>query len=188
MDEEYFSDDLTGRFVEFVRSVYGAQTLEENLAFIAESLGKKGTPREVIRDYFLNDFFKDHVKTYRKRPIYWLFSSGKQDGFKALIYLHRYNPDTVAKLRIDYLHPAQRAYEQEIERMKRELDSGAARPAMRKRFEKLQKQLAEVQAYDEKIATIANARIALDLDDGVKVNYEKLQTVEGVKLKVLERI
>jgi len=188
MDEDYFPDDLTGRFIGFLSALYGAETLEENLTFIAESLGKKGTSREVIRNYFMNDFYKDHAKMYKKRPIYWLFTSGKQNGFKALVYLHRYNPDTVAKLRVDYLHNIQRTYEREIQRMKLELDSPQAPPATRRRLEKLQKQLVEVQAYDEKIAALANARIPLDLDDGVKVNYDKLQSVNGQKFPVLEKI
>ena len=191
-DEEYFQDDIVGRVVEFVRTVYGAATLEANLDYIAAALGNKGnTSREVIRNYFLKDFFADHCKIYQKRPIYWLFDSGKQNGFKALVYLHRYTPDTIGNLRIDYLHKMQRVYESEINRMQDMMDhSGNAREvaAASKRREKLQKQLKECKQYDERIAHLALARIPIDLDDGVKVNYEKVQTVDGVKYPVLAKI
>lgn len=192
-DEEYFPDDVVGRLVEFVRVVYGADTLEENLDFIAGALGNKGaTSREVIRNYFLNDFIKDHNKTYQKRPIYWMFDSGKQNGFKALIYLHRYTPDTIGNLRVDYLHKMQRVYESEINRMQDMIDhSTNAREvaASTKRKEKLQKQLKECRDYDEMIAHLALSRIELDLDDGVKVNYEKIQTAsDGKKYAVLAKI
>ena len=191
-DDEYFDDDITGLFVEFVRKVYGEDTLEENLKFIADALGGKGTPREVIRSYFLNDFYADHLKTYQKRPIYWLFDSGKQNGFKALIYLHRYTPDTIGNLRVDYLHKMQRVYESEINRMQDMIDhSTNAREvaASTKRKEKLQKQLKECRDYDEMIAHLALSRIELDLDDGVKVNYEKIQTAsDGKKYAVLAKI
>lgn len=184
-DEEYFKDDIVGKFVEFVKVIYGAETLEENLDFIAKALGNKGnTSREIIRNYFLNDFFKDHCATYSvtgsgKRPIYWLFDSGKQNGFKALIYMHRYHEDTIGNLRIDYLHRMERVYESEISRMQDTIDNSAnAREvtAATKRKEKLQKQIKECKDYDEKIAHLALARITIDLDDGVKVNYEKVQT------------
>lgn len=192
-DEAYFEDDIVGRFVEFVKAVYGEATLEENLDFIANALGNKGnTSREVIRNYFLNDFFKDHCKTYKKRPIYWLFDSGKQNGFKALIYLHRYNENTIGNLRIDYLHRMERVYESEIARMQDMIDNSAnAREvtAATKRKEKLQKQIKECKEYDEKIAHLALARIAIDLDDGVKVNYEKVQTdTDGKLYQVLAKI
>ena len=192
-DEEYLLDDIVTRFVEFIRVVYGAETLEENLRYIADALSTKGnTAREVIRNYFLNDFFKDHVRIYQERPIYWLFDSGKENGFKALIYLHRYNQDTVGKLRIDYLHKLQRVYENEINRMRETIEkSGDAREisSATKRLEKLTKQQKETKEYDEKIAHLALARIMLDLDDGVKVNYEKLQTgTDGKKYEVLGKI
>lgn len=192
-DEEYLSDDIVGRFVEFVEVVYGTDTLEENLTFIADALGNKGTSsREVIRNYFIKDFFKDHVKTYKKRPIYWLFDSGKQDGFKALVYIHRYDENTIGNMRIDYLHRIQRVYENEMIRMQDTIDnSGNAREVAvaEKRKEKLVKQLKEAKEYDEKIAHLALARIAIDLDDGVKVNYEKVQTgTDGKKLEVLGKI
>ena len=174
----------------FLKKTFGPETLEENLDFIAKALGNKGNgSREIIRNYFLKDFFKDHCKVYQKRPIYWLFDSGKADGFKALIYLHRYNADTIGNLRIDYLHRLQRVYESEISRMQETMDNSKdAREvsAATKRKEKLVKQLKETKTYDEKIAHLAPARIELDLDDGVVVNYEKVQTgVDGVKLAVL---
>ncbi|MBC3804625.1 BREX-1 system adenine-specific DNA-methyltransferase PglX [Acetobacterium fimetarium] len=192
-DEEYFEDDVVGLFVAFVKKVYGEATLENNLDFIANALGNKGnTSREIIRNYFLKDFFKDHCKVYQKRPIYWLFDSGKENGFKALIYLHRYNTDTIGNLRIDYLHRMQKVYESEMARMQETIDN-STNPrdvsAATKRKEKLIKQLKETKEYDEKIAHLALARIELDLDDGVKVNYEKVQTdVEGKKIQVLGKI
>ena len=189
-DEEYLNDDIVSRLCTWLKEVYGADTLEENLDYIAKALGKKGsTSREIIRNYFLNDFFKDHCQTYSvtgsgKRPIYWLFDSGKQNGFKALIYLHRYTPDTIGNLRIDYLHKMQRVYESEINRMQDLMDhSENAREvaAASKRKEKLTKQLKECREYDEKISHLALSRIELDLDDGVKVNYRKLQTAQDCK-------
>ena len=192
-DEEYLEDDIVSRLCDWLKAVYGADTLEENLDFIAGALGgKAGSSREVIRSYFLKDFFKDHCKTYQKRPNYWLFDSGKQNGFKALIYLHRYTPDTIGNLRVDYLHKMQRVYESEIGRMQDMIDhSTNAREvaASTKRKEKLQKQLKECQEYDEMIAHLALSRIELDLDDGVKVNYEKIQTAsDGKKYAVLAKI
>ncbi len=192
-DEEYLEDDIVSRLCGWLKAVYGADTLEENLDFIAGALGGKGnSSREIIRSYFLKDFFKDHCKTYQKRPIYWLFDSGKQNGFKALIYLHRYTQDTIGNLRVDYLHKMQRVYESEINRMQDMIDhSQNAREvaASTKRKEKLQKQLKECRDYDEMIAHLALSRIELDLDDGVKVNYEKIQTAsDGKKYAVLAKI
>ncbi len=189
-DEEYLDDDIVSRLCDWLKVVYGADTLEANLDYIAKALGNKGsTSREIIRNYFLNDFFKDHCQTYSvtgsgKRPIYWLFDSGKQNGFKALVYLHRYTPDTIGNLRIDYLHKMQRVYESEINRMQDMMDhSGNAREvaAAGKRKDKLAKQLKECREYDEKISHLALSRIELDLDDGVKVNYRKLQTAQDGK-------
>ena len=189
-DEEYLDDDIVSRLCTWLKAVYGADTLEANLDYIAKALGNKGsTSREIIRNYFLNDFFKDHCQTYSvtgsgKRPIYWLFDSGKQNGFKALVYLHRYTPDTIGNLRIDYLHKMQRVYESEINRMQDMMDhSGNAREvaAASKRKDKLAKQLKECREYDEKISHLALSRIELDLDDGVKVNYRKLQTAQDGK-------
>lgn len=191
-DEEYFEDDIVGLFCAWLKKVYGADTLEENLDFIAKALGNKGnTSREVIRSYFLKDFFADHCKIYQKRPIYWLFDSGKQNGFKALIYMHRYDENTIGNLRIDYLHRMERVYDSEIARMQDIIDNsrdGREVTKATKRKEKLQKQIKECKEYDEKIAHLALARIPIDLDDGVKVNYEKVQTVDGVKYPVLAKI
>ena len=192
-DEEYFNDDVVGLFVDFVKKVYGDETLEENLDFIAQALNVRGnSPREIICNYIIKDFFKDHCKTYKKRPIYWLFDSGKQNGFKALIYMHRYDENTIGNLRIDYLHKMQRIYENEISRMQDTIDnSNNAREitAATKRKEKLIKQLQETKEYDEKIAHLALARISIDLDDGVNVNYEKVQTDrEGNKYNVMAKI
>ena len=192
-DEEYFEDDIVGRFVAFIRTVYGAETLEENLDYIAKALGNKGnTSREIIRSYFLNDFFKNHCQIYQKRPIYWLFDSGKQNGFKALVYMHRWNADTTGNVRVEYLHRTQRVYEKEIERMQETIDNSRnAREvsAAEKRKEKLIKQLKEAKDYDAKIAHLALSRIDIDLDDGVKVNYEKVQTgQDGKVIEILAKI
>lgn len=197
-DEEYFEDDILGLFCGWLKKVYGKDTLEENLDFIASALGNKGnTSRDIIRNYFVNDFFKDHCAAYSvtgsgKRPIYWLFDSGKQNGFKALIYLHRYNADTIGNLRVDYLHRMQRIYESEIERMQDMIEHSTntrERGTTAKRKEKLQKQIKECRDYDEKIGHLALSRIELDLDDGVKINYEKVQTAkDGQKYQVLAKI
>ena len=192
-DEEYFRDDIVGRLVEFVRTVYGSDTLEDNLDFIAKALGNKGsTSREIIRNYFLSDFIKDHIKTYQKRPIYWMFDSGKQNGFKALVYMHRWNADTIGNVRVEYLHRIQRVYESEIARMQETIDNSKnAREiaAAQKRKDKLTKQLKESKDYDAKIAHLALSRIYIDLDDGVKVNYEKVQTgPDGKKIEILTGI
>ena len=184
-DEEYLGDDIVTRLSDWLKIVYGEDTLEENLDFIAKALGNRGnSSREIIRNYFLKDFFKDHCKIYQKRPIYWLFDSGKQNGFKALIYLHRSTPDTIGNLRVDYLHKMQRVYESEIGRMQDMIDhSTNAREvaAATKRKEKLQKQLKECRDYDEMIAHLALSRIELDLDDGVKANYRNMQTAADGK-------
>ena len=191
-DDEYFADDIVERFVEFIEIVFGSNTLNENLKFISSVLGNEGSPREVIRNYFMNEFYKDHCKIYQKRPIYWLFDSGKQNGFKALIYMHRYDENTIGNLRIDYLHRTQRIYENEISRMQDTIETSKnAREvtAATKRKEKLIKQLQETKEYDEKIAHLALARTPIDLDDGVKVNYEKVQTDrDGKTLDVLAKI
>ena len=189
-DEEYLEDDIVSRLCAWLKVAYGDGRLEKNLDYIAKALGNKGdSSREFIRNYFLNNFFKDHCQTYSvtgsgKRPIYWLFDSGKQNGFKALIYLHRYTPDIIGNLRIDYLHRMQRIYESEISRMQDMIDHNTnAREVAKatKRREKLTKQLKECREYDEKLAHLALSRIELDLDDGVKVNYRKLQTANDGK-------
>lgn len=181
-DEEYFSDDIVGRFVEFVETVYGKDTLEENLDFIAQALGNKGnSSREVIRNYFIKDFYKDHLKVYQKRPIYWMFDSGKQNGFKALIYMHRYDADTVGRVRTDYLHRAQNYVETAMKNAEYTIENttvASEKSKAMKAVSKYMKQLAEMQTYDQAIAHVANQRIEIDLDDGVKVNYAKFQGVE----------
>lgn len=191
-DEEYFKDDIVGLFCAWLKKVYGEDTLEENLDFIANALGNKGkTSREVIRNYFLTDFIKDHIKTYQKRPIYWLFDSGKQNGFKALVYMHRWNADTIGNVRVEYLHRIQRVYEKELERMQEIIDNSHDNKEISnatKRKEKLQKQIKETKDYDAKIAHLALSRIDIDLDDGVKVNYEKVQTADGKKMQILAKI
>ena len=172
-DDDYFDDDITARFVKWVETVYGGETLEENLAFIADALGGKGASRDVIRAYFLNDFYADHCKTYQKRPIYWLFDSGKKNGFKALIYMHRYQSDLLAKLRTDYVHEQQERYRTQLAHLAEALDhaSGSERVRLAKQQKKLQEQALEIQQYEEKIHHLADQNIAIDLDDGVKHNY-----------------
>ena len=178
-DDEYFDDDLLGKIVKFVEVVYGKETLEENLRFIANALGGKGTPREVIRNYLLNGFYADHLKTYQKRPIYWQFSSGKKNGFKALIYMHRYQPDLLARMRTDYVHEQQERYRTQISHVEDELVSASKGRTvqLQKQLRKLQEQLKEASEYEEKIHHLADQMIAIDLDDGVKVNYAKFQDV-----------
>lgn len=192
-DEEYFEDDIVGLFCAWLKKVYGEDSLGQNLDFIAKAFGNKGaTSREVIRNYFLNDFIKDHIKTYQKRPIYWLFDSGKQNGFKALCYMHRWNADTTGNMRVEYLHRMQRVYEKEINRMQEIIDYSRDNKEISnatKRKEKLQKQIKETKDYDAKVAHLALSRIDIDLDDGVKVNYEKVQTAsDGKKMQILAKI
>lgn len=178
-DDEYFDDDIVRYFIDFVRTVYGEETLEQNLAFIAEALGGKGTSREVIRTYFLKDFFKDHCQTYKKRPIYWLFDSGKKNGFKCLVYMHRYQPDLLARIRTDYVHEQQERYRAQIGYANDALVSAerGERVRLDKRIKKLNDQLKETIAYEEKLHHLADQMIKIDLDDGVKANYAKFQDV-----------
>ena len=172
-DDEYFDDDITGRFVKFIETVYGRDTLDENLRFIADALGGSGQPKDVIRNYFLNDFYADHLKIYQKRPIYWLFDSGKKNGFKALIYMHRYAPDTIARLRTDYVHEQQARYRTAIADLERRIAnaSAAERVKLSKQLTKLQDQADEIRVFEEKIHHLADQMIRIDLDDGVKHNY-----------------
>lgn len=179
-DDEYFTDDIVGRFVEFVRTVYGSDTLEENLKFIADALDEKGsTSREVIRNYFLNDFYKDHCKIYQKRPIYWLFDSGKKNGFKCLVYMHRYQPDTIARIRTDYVHEQQARYRTAISGLERQINGATTSDRVRlsKQLDKLRDQADETRLYEEKIHHLADQMISIDLDDGVKHNYAIFQDV-----------
>lgn len=178
-DEEYFEDDIVGRFVEFMRVAYGAETLEENLRFVADALGGKGTSRDVIRSYFLKEFFKDHCQTYKKRPIYWQFDSGKKNGFKALIYMHRYQPDLLARVRTDYVHQQQERYRAQVSYAEDALAAAEKgnRVKLEKRISKLNDQLREASEFEEKVHHLADQMIEIDLDDGVKVNYAKFQDV-----------
>ena len=179
-DDEYFEDDMMGRFVEFVRVVYGDGSLEDNLRFIANALGGKGQPKEVIRNYFLNDFYTDHCKIYQKRPIYWLFDSGKKNGFKCLIYLHRYQPDTIARIRTDYVHEQQARYRTAIEGLEKQVaaaTSTSERVKLTKQLNKVQAQDNELHQYEEKVHALADQMIKIDLDDGVKHNYEIFKDV-----------
>ena len=179
-DDDYFDDDILTRFVNFVKVTFGAESLEDNLKFIADALGGKGTSREIIRSYFLNSFFADHCKTYQKRPIYWLFDSGKKNGFKALIYMHRYQSDTVARVRTDYVHEIQNRYRaalDEIEKKKANVSSTSEKVKLEKNEAVLKAKAEEVRIYEEKIHHLADQMISIDLDDGVKVNYAKFQDV-----------
>ena len=178
-DDDYFEDDMTGRFIKWVETVYGSETLEENLKFIADALGGKGQPKEVIRKYFMDDFYADHCKIYQKRPIYWLFDSGKKGGFRALIYMHRYQPDTIARMRTDYVHEQQSRYRTAIEDLENRIAAASTseRVKLNKRLKTLQDQAAEIQGYEEKIHHLADQYISIDLDDGVKKNYEIFKDV-----------
>ena len=179
-DDEYFEDDMMGRFVEFVRVVYGDSSLEDNLRFVANALGGKGQPKEVIRNYFLNDFYADHCKIYQKRPIYWLFDSGKKNGFKCLIYMHRYQPDTIARIRTDYVHEQQARYRTAIEGLEKQAaaaTSTSERVKLTKQLNKVQAQDTELHQYEEKVHALADQMIKIDLDDGVKHNYEIFKDV-----------
>ena len=161
--------------MKFVEVTFGKETLEENLRFIADALGGKGSSREVIRSYFINDFYADHLKVYQKRPIYWLFDSGKKNGFKALIYMHRYTPDLLARMRTDYVHELQEKYRMQIANYETDLQSatGAQRGNINRQLKKLGEQLHEINLYEEIVHHMADQMIAIDLDDGVKVNYAK---------------
>ena len=185
LDSEYFEDDIVNRFVEFVKTCFGEETLEENLDFIANALAKnKKSSREKIRDYLLKNFFNDHKKTYKKCPIYWQFSSGKENGFNCLVYMHRYEPSLVARIRTDYLHKTQKAIEQAIANCDNIINHSSSKQEVVKATKdkaKLQKQLKETQEYDEALSHIANQNIEIDLDDGVKVNYAKFQNVQVSK-------
>lgn len=178
-DDEYFEDDIVGRFVKFVEVVYGEDTLQENLKFVADALGGKGQPKDVIRNYFLNGFYGDHCKLYQKRPIYWLFDSGKKNGFKCLIYMHRYQPDTIARIRTDYVHEQQSRYRTAVADIEQRLmgASGSEKVKLDKQKATLQAQITEIGEYEERIHHLADQMIRIDLDDGVKNNYEIFKDV-----------
>lgn len=190
-EEHFFEDDIVTQFVDFVKAVFGEESLENNLRYVAENLGIKqdGTAREKIRQYFLKEFFKDHCKVYQKRPIYWLFDTGKKNGFKALCYVHRWTVNTVGNVRIDYMHKLQRLYRNEINRLKENIDAGEEIAKSQKRLEKITNQLQETEEYDAKIGIVVAARTEIDLDDGVKVNYDKVQTgSDGKHYQILAKI
>lgn len=178
-DDEYFEDDIVGRFIVFIETVFGKESLEDNLKYIAEALGGKGPAREVIRNYFLNDFYSDHVKTYQKRPIYWLFDSGKKNGFKCLVYMHRYKADTIARIRTDYVHEQQARYRTAMEEVEKRMESASASEKIKldKKLNTLKAQDEELHSYEEKIHHLADQMISIDLDDGVKHNYELFKDV-----------
>ncbi len=178
-DDECFENDITEHFIKWVETVYGSETLEENLSFIADGLEGKGTPREVIRCYFLNTFYADHVKTYQKRPIYWMFSSGRKNGFKALVYMHRYKNDLPERMhkeyvcrRLAYLSMQAANKSNSVENV-----SSSEKNKTKKQMIKLEEQFYEAKQFDEKLLCLAEQKIEIDLDDGVKVNYEKFADV-----------
>ena len=179
-DEEYFDDDLSSFICAWLKKAFGRENFEANLEFLTDALGTRGTTsREKLRNYFLKNFYKDHCKTYQKRPIYWLFDSGKENGFKALVYLHRYDENTIGRVRADYLHRMERIYSNEVNRMQDVIDhshSAHEVSVAEKRLEKMKKQIKECQDYDAKLGHLALDQIHLDLDDGVKINYRKVQT------------
>ena len=177
-DEDYFEDDVVNRFIKFIRCVYGEETLEENLQFISDALGGNGNPRDVLRNYFLKDFYIDHCKIYQKRPIYWQFDSGKKNGFKALVYIHRYTPDLIAKMRTGYIHPLQSQYRTQIEMLNNQIDESSStseKVKLKKQLKKITEQAEELGKYEEKIHHWADKMAPMDLDDGVVVNYNKFQ-------------
>ena len=178
-DDDYLASDLTGLIIEFVRIVYGDDTLEENLKFIADALGGKGTPREVIRNYLLTGFYADHCKIYQKRPIYWLFNAGKKHSFKALVYMHRWERTTVATVRTDYVHELQERYRTQLSMLTQQMEQAVQsdRVKLKKQSEKLTAQLDEINKYEEKVHHLADMMIDIDLDDGVKVNYAKFADI-----------
>lgn len=178
LSDAYFEDDIVSRFVEFVKVAFGEDTLTENLGFIADTLGKKDseTPREAIRRYFLNDLFKDHVQTYKKKPIYWLFTSGKHKAFNCLIYMHRYDKTTLSRIRTDYVHELQLRFDAERKSLLGAIEGGGTAreiSAAKKELKTLELKIAELKDYEEVLHHLADQQIEIDLDDGVDVNYEK---------------
>ncbi len=195
-DETYFNDDITNRFIKFVEIVFGKDSLHDNLNFIAETLGKHGTEsdEDTIRRYFVNDFYNDHLKMYQKRPIYWLFDSGKKNGFKCLVYLHRYNKELISKIRVDYLHKTQNTYEKLLSDVEYKLNQDISiqdiRKEQKRKIELIDK-INECEIYEEEVADVANRMIELDLDDGIKVNYDKFNYINpknGKQESILAKI
>ncbi|MGN8712637.1 BREX-1 system adenine-specific DNA-methyltransferase PglX [Hornefia butyriciproducens] len=183
-DDEYFEDDIVGRFVKFMRIAFGEEDLENNLAFVARALKYEGTSRQILRQYFINDFYDDHCNVYTsrgagKRPIYWLFDSGKKNGFKCLVYMHRYRPDTIARIRTDYVHEQQSRYRTAIADLENRINGAGTseRVKLNKQLSSLQAQATEIREYEEKIHHLADQMISIDLDDGVKHNYEIFKDV-----------
>ena len=181
LDGEWFEDDIVARTRDFLRATFGEATLTENVQFIEQSLGKD------IRSYFLADFYKDHLQTYKNRPIYWLFSSGKQRAFQCLVYLHRYTPGTLARIRTEYVIPLQGKLSATITRLEEEVplaSTSSARKKLQTDLDRAKKQMVELLAYDEQLRSYADQRIALDLDDGVKVNYAKFGPLAAEAKKI----
>ena len=181
----YYNDDIVGKFKDFIKVVFGNESLDENLNYIAEVLGKRGTEssEDTIRRYFVNDFFSDHVKTYQKRPIYWLFDSGKKNGFKCLVYLHRYDEQIVSKIRTKYLHNTLSIYQRTVEEIdyklnNEELSTTDKRELQNKKSD-LNSKIIECNEYEEMVGNVANKMIKLDLDDGVVNNYAKFVDDNG---------
>jgi type II restriction/modification system DNA methylase subunit YeeA len=182
-DQEWFVDDVTNRVQEFVKTVWGEAQLYDNLAFIAESLGlyaikpkNNESALDTIRRYLSTKFYKDHMQTYKKRPIYWLFSSGKQKAFECLVYLHRYNEGTLSRMRTEYVIKLMGKYQTFAEQLQNQIESADTTTQankLKKELTALQKKQAEISAFDEQLKQFADKQIALDLDDGVKVNYGK---------------
>lgn len=180
-DDAYFTDDIVARFEQFLLAAYGAETLEENLRYVADALSPaaKGTPREAIRQYFLKEFFADHCKTYKKRPIYWLLDAGKKNSFKALFYMHRYQPDLMARVRTDYVHVQQERLRSRIANIEDALDAaeGRRKAALVKEQRTIEAQEDELRVFEQEVHHLADQMIAIDLDDGVKANYPKFGDV-----------
>lgn len=172
-DDEYFSDDIVALFTEFISFVYGKEFLEDNLKYIASKLNGKGTAKEIIRNYFISSFYSDHCKRYQKAPIYWLFDSGKKNGFKCLIYVHRYQADTIARIRTDYVHEQQSRYRTAISELEQRqvMSATSERVKMEKKIKTLKEQAEEIRVYEEKVHHLADQMIEIDLDAGVKNNY-----------------
>jgi len=176
LDESYFEDDIVSKFIEFVKIIFGEKTLNKNLDYVAETLGKRSgeSSRDTIRRYFLNDFYKDHVQTYKKRPIYWLITSGKQKAFNALIYMHRYDKNTLSRIRTDYVHPLQHKLEVEKNRAEEDLSlatKASERNPINKKISNIDKQIDELKKFEEVLHDYADKQIEIDLDDGVVHNY-----------------
>lgn len=187
-NNDFIQNDLTSFVVDFVTRIYGKEDLNENLRFIANAIdsGSKETPKNVIREYLSEEFFKDHCKKYQNKPIYWQLDSGKNGGFRALIYLHRFDANTLPTVRFNYLHDIQWKYDQEKDRLEKIIENSSItseKTKAKKELDLIDKQIVECQAYDELLNHATNMKIELDLDDGVKVNYQKLQKIDGDKDK-----